>query len=151
MTTPSYDAGEALILTQIQAVDGFNSKNTARGKWQILNHGESRQYCILRRGGFERKQLAFGGTYETNWMTIAEIWVLWKDYGETLEKIEEVVDNVTVRFDQYRKAADTTGKIRDVFVRGANDPQDVVVGKRRFYKQELRIEWAEETTVTLQE
>lgn len=152
MTNSNYSAGEALILTAIQAVSSFSSSNTSRANWKVLNSGKSRQYVILRAGPFERVQLGLGGTYQTTWTTFAEVWVRYIDDSTTqialYEKRQEIID----KFDAERKAGDTTGRISDVFVKSSGEPEEM--WKRggngpAFLRQELTIEWEEESETTL--
>ena len=152
MTNSNYSAGEALILTAIQATTSFSTTNTSRANWKILNSGKSRQYVILRAGPFERSQLGLGAKYQTKWITYAEVWIRYIDDSTTqialYEKRQEVID----KFDAERKAGDATGKIRDVFVRSSGEPEEMWNkggNGPAFLRQELTIEWEEESETTL--
>ena len=125
MTDSNYSAGEALILTAIQATTSFSSTNTSRANWKILNKGTSRQYVILRAGGFERSQLGLGAKYETKWITIAEVWVRYIDDSTTQTALYSKRQEIINKFDAERKAGDTTGRIRDVFVRSGGEPEEM--------------------------
>jgi hypothetical protein len=156
MANSNYAAGEALILTAIQAISSFatdgNKIKASRGDWKLLNKGNSRDYCILRQGSFERAQQGLGGKYESNWITIAEVWVRYIDDSTTHTRLQSKAQDVIDKFDAERKAGDTTGRIGDVFVRSGGEPEEMW---RRggngpaWLRQELVIEWSEESETTL--
>lgn len=150
----SYSTGEALILVQVQACTSYNTKNTSRANWKLLNQGRSRQYAILSMGAFEREHHGMGGTYRTQWSTLCEVWVRYIDDSTSLTTLEARAAEIVERFDAYRLAGDTTGTIQDVFVRRASRPQEMwrKGGKGPgWLMQELEIVWLEQRTVTLQE
>jgi len=151
----AYSDGEALILTQIQATDDFNSSNSIRNNWNLLNNGKSAHYCIVRRGPFTRQQRGMGGSYLNRWITVAELWVKLIDYDQALLSIEQKEATISARFDAFRKAGDNAfGNIQDVFVRGGEEIVEMIPTAGRsptWVKQNLIIEWQEEANVTLQE
>lgn len=148
----SYAAGEALVLTQLQAVTGFSSNNTSRGKWGILNSGKDDNYGIIKPGAFSREQVAMT-TNLTSWQTIIQVWQRYKDDGTTLTNLETHTDNILTRFDQYRKLADTTGTIVDSFVESGGEAQEMwnKNGGLSWLKQDLIVTWQEHTNVTYAE
>ena len=48
----SYSAGEALILTRLQAISGstWTSNNSGRGTWYMLNTGKADHYAFIKPG-----------------------------------------------------------------------------------------------------
>lgn len=149
----TYQAGEALLLTQIQAVGGFSTANAVRGRWNLLSGGAAKSYCILRPGGHEEMNAGLGGHYHTRWTTIAELWVHLADYGSDTAKLEELRQSIIARFRQYRKTADTSGGIQDVTVRMSTEPFEMFPpsGRVAWLRQDLFIEWTEQSTVALAE
>jgi hypothetical protein len=121
----SYSAVEALALTQVRAVSGYNTTNTSRGKWGILNSGKSTdgRYAILKPGPFVTAQGAMAANVNT-WRTIIQVWRRYKDDGDTLTNLEADVELLRVRFAQYRKLADTTNKISDASIVGGGEVQE---------------------------
>jgi len=148
----SYSAGEALILTQLQAVTGFSSTNTSRGKWGLLNKGVSNHYGIIKPGAFTREQSAMGAN-ATLWTTIIQVWQRYKDDGDTMTDLETHVANIITRFDQYRKAADTTGTIIDVLINAGGEMQEMwnKDGGLSWLKQDITVTWLEHNNVTYAE
>lgn len=148
----SYLAGEALVLTQLQAVTGFSSTNTSRGKWGILNSGKSDNYGIVKPGAFSRTEIAMSANL-TNWQTIIQVWQRYKDDGVTLTDLETLTDAVISRFDQYRKLGDTTGAIVESFITGGGEAQEMwnKSGGLSWLKQDLIVTWQEHTNVSYSE
>ncbi len=146
-----YSDGEALILTQLQAVSGFSSANTSRGKWGILNDGVSRVYGILKPGAFSREQLAMAANVSV-FNTIIQVWYRYKD-DDTLTLLESSVASIIARFDQYRKIADTTGTIVEAFVNQGREVEEMWTkdGGLSWLKQDLIVEWQEHDNVTYSE
>lgn len=163
----SYSTGEALLLTQVQATSAYSTTNTSRSDWTMLKKGKSNTYAILRYGGFpSHAQSSLGGIggsikYDTNWITICEIWVR---VGTTetlaLTTLETNMQQIIAKFDARRKAADAGSVIRDVRVASGAEPQgqwktdkrgNVIGTGPKWLKQDLRIVWTEENTVTLLE
>jgi hypothetical protein len=138
-----YSDGEALILTQLQAVSGFSSANTSRGKWGILNDGVSRVYGILKPGSFIREQAAMSVNLSV-FQTIIQVWYRYKD-DDTLTLLESSVSSIITRFDQYRKLADTTNTIVEAFVKEGREVEEMWTkdGGLSWLKQDLIVEWQE--------
>ena len=147
----AYSDGEALVLTQLQSVSGFSSVNTFRGKFGKLNTGNSDHYAIIKPGKFRVSDRSQIGTI---WQTVIMVYQRYKDDGDSLLSLETHVNNVLVRFKQYRKLADTTGAISDsapigggevveMWNKGGNGPA--------WLRQDITIEWSEENHVTYAE
>ena len=121
----AYSDIEALIKTQVQAVSGFDATNVTRANFKFLNKGKARTYAILRPGSFERVQHGMGGAYLTTWTTFCEVWVRYKDDGESMTELQSQVSGIISRFDSYPKAGDATGNVQDCFVRAAAEPEEM--------------------------
>lgn len=155
----SYSDGEVLIAAQVAACVSLTAPTVARGNWNVLNKGKARVYAILRPGPFERNQHSLGGLggsqikYRSAWVTKCEVWVRYKDYGETLTRLQEVVTEVVERFDIWRLAGDTTSTVLDVFARRGGEPEEMWKrgGGVGWLRQTIEIEWQELRSVTLQE
>ena len=153
----SYAAGEALILTQIQACTGFDVNNAVRGIYTILNKGAAKSYAIIRPSTFTHTQSALGGMgktvqYTTEWVTVCELFVHLRDYGTSLAELAARRQEIINRFNAYPRAADTTGTVEDVMVVSGSEIVEVASqGTPVFLKQDLMIQWRENTNVTLQE
>ena len=148
----NYAAGEALVLTQLQAVTGFSSINTSRGKWGILNSGQAAFYAIIKPGAFTREQAAMSANIAT-YQTIIQVWQRYKDDGDTLTDLEANVDLIIARFDQYRKLADTTSTLLDAILTNGGQVEEMwnQSGGLSWLKQDLIITWLDYDSVTYAE
>src|SRR3990167_6247132 len=119
-----YPEGEVLILTKLQSVTGFNSNNTGRGKWGLLNSGRDDNYGILKPGIFDREQIAMSAN-QSKFITVIQVWQRYKDDVDSLTTLETHVKNILAYFDKWRKVADTTGTIVDVFIRQGREIEEM--------------------------
>ena len=97
----SYPAGEAVVLTLLQAMSEFDRRNTARGDWKPLNSGGSDHYAIIRPGPFANEATALGGASVTAWRTIIEVWQRWVDDAPTVLALEGLVSAVIDHLERY--------------------------------------------------
>ncbi len=152
-----YSAGEALVLTQLQAITGnpdpWTSSNTSRANWKILNGGKSDHYGILVQGEAAINPGGFS-TFQTQWQTIIQVWQRYTIDSTTQTNLQALVAAIVTRFEQYRKLQDTGGTILDskpvrigkpeeMWARGGNGPS--------WLKLDIVIQWTEEETVTYAE
>lgn len=149
----TYSEGEALALTQLQAVSGFSSANTSRGKWGLLNKGASAFYGIIKPGPV---QTDFATGTAKNWAygTIIQVWQRYKDDGTTLTDLEARVELVKARFDAYRKLGDTSGSIEDSSVTSLSEVQERWTkggNGPSWLMQEITVTWKEQTIVNFAE
>ena len=144
-----YPEGEALALTVLQNVTGFNSTNTSRGKWKLLNDGKSDHYGILKPSEFDRSQLANVSLFNT----VIQIWQRYKDDGDSLTNLETHVKNVINHFDTKRKLGDTTGTIVEAFIVRGREVEEMwnKNGGLSWLKQDLILQWQEHDNVTYSE
>ena len=142
--------GEALILTQVQAVSGLGTTNTSRGKFGILNTGNAAAYAILRPGPFENAFVA-PKCVHTDWTTVIEVWQRYKDDGTTLTNLEANVQAILTRLNLYRHMADTTNSILDATAKIGGDVLEMMSqdgGGPLWLKQEVIVAWKEESIIT---
>lgn len=147
----SYSAGEALILTKLQAITGsvWTTSNSGRGKWNLLNSGASDHYAILRSGAGENVFTTFSMS-QRNYVTVIEVWQSYQDDGTSYENIQAYAEGILDQFDASRKIGDTTGDVQDsrcsrwdeVEVRWTRG------GGPRWLRQNFYIEWKEDNNVT---
>src|SRR3972149_10465343 len=147
-----YSTGEALIQTRIIAVNNFDSTNTSRSNWKLLNDGASDHYAILRPGEFFQDMLTMC-TKVTHWTTVVELWQrVDDDYtGARTDLYARVADLMGI--ESYPKLGDTTGAIQEnAMFEGAAEPQEVQVNSGSYwFKWDLRVKWNEETTISFSE
>lgn len=141
-----YAAGEALLLTQVRACSNFDTTNSSRGNFNIVNSGKSQWYCILFPGPYTRTQRAAGKNYETVWTTDFEVWVRQADYDTTLAYLVAREKEIIDRLDTQNKAGDTTGRVIDVFVQSGGEIEEVTLRSGPvFIKRRSSIIWKEQS------
>ena len=146
----AYSDGEALLLTVVQAMTGFDSTNTSRGNWLVLNKGKSDHYAILRPGPF-RLDWSTISNHLIQWETVVEVW-------------QRYVDDATTKTNLYARVADIlpimsypnmgdSSVVEDSTFEGGEEPQEMWgrSGGPEWLKWEMRIKWYERTAVTFAE
>lgn len=106
-----YGDVEALWLTRIRAISGYDGTNTSRGDFKILNSGKSNQYVVIMPGAHSRQMISLSTRLET-WQTVMEVYERYKDDGTTLTALETQVNTIVDAIDQYRILGDTGGTVR---------------------------------------
>lgn len=144
-----YSDGEALILTQVQACNNFDSTNTSRANWKILNQGKDDHYAILRPGPFDIEWIAFD-TYRANWVTVIEVWQRYKDETDThtdlYDRVEDLFDILGVPL-----LGDTTGTIQDSTISVQDEPEEMWMdgGGPGWLRWKINILWREESNAPM--
>jgi hypothetical protein len=150
----SYTSGEALILTRLQAVSGsvWTSTNTARGKWGLLNSGDSDHYAILKMGAGTNDGLSISTTLRS-YTTVIEVWKSYTDDGTSYTNMLAYHEAILDMFDQYRKLGDTGGTISDARCARWDAVEEMWTrdGGPRWLRQNFYIEWDEENAVVYAE
>lgn len=144
----TYAAGEALILTQVQAVTGFSSANASRGDWGILNDGAADVYAIVRPGPFT--QVGASGRVEMLWTTVIEVWQRYTLDGTTLTNLEANFELIKARIDLYSHLNDTTGGIDFAEVMGGGEVNMIPPPPNgpQWLEWDLLIRWQEQKAVS---
>jgi len=145
-----YKDGEALWLTRIQAIDGFTSANTSRGKWGILNSGENSTYVILKPGAWAREMIGLSQRLDT-YQTVIQVWQRYIDDGASMTTLEGTVDTILTALDEYRLIGDTGNTIQDAQIVEVREMVQTPAEAPAWIYTELIGEWREETTVNFQE
>ena len=146
-----YTDGEALLLTRVQALTNFDSTNTRRANWLVLNKGKKAHYAILRPGEFTTEWITVT-RYIANWATVIEIWQRYAAkapgtaYTDLLSRVKEVIDGLV----QYPHLG---GSISDSTIESGGEVMEMWVkaGVPQWLKWEITVRWKEENSVSLQE
>lgn len=143
----SYADGEALWLTRLRAMSAYDTTNSGRGTYGMLNSGKADRYAILKPGDHERQMIA----PTTRWniyRTVISLYRPWRDDGTTLTNLEADVDAVLTEMDKYRHLNDSTvvtdANIATVREFVALGPPDTPV----WLRADLIGEWYEEEELT---
>lgn len=149
----SYDAGEALVLTQLQNVTGFSSTNTSRGKFKLLNSGNSDHYGIVMPGETKIDPAGFG-IFGNGYDTVIQVWQRYKDDGTSLTNLEALIGPIKTRFQQYRKLADTTDTIVDSAVKAVSPVEEMWkqgADGPSWLRMKVTVHWIEQEKITYAE
>lgn len=153
MTTPDYAAGEALALTQVQAVSGFGASNTSRANWRILNGGKANVYAILHYGGFSMEFLS-SSMVQYTWITVIEVWQRYTTEEATVPALTANLALIIQRLLAYRKLGDSRDVINDSNPRRGGAPAEMWTRNGNgpaWLRAEIELEWREQTIVTFAE
>ncbi len=147
----SYSAGEALILTALQAITGsvWTVNNSGRGTWHMLNQGKADHYAIVKPGAFSSQFIA-AAAIETDWQTTIEVWQAYVDDGSSLTNLEALTAAIITKFSQKKILDDTTGSIVDSYCSGGGEVQEMFTkgGGPAWLRQDIYINWKEIENVT---
>jgi hypothetical protein len=142
----SYATGEALILTLLRRMEGFDDQNSSRQRWKVLNSGASDHYAIVRPGPFTNEPEALGETMSTSWRTVIELWQRWLDDGETTIALQNLMQGVLEHFDGYPRLGDTTGSVVMGYISGGGEMQErwLTQAGPSWAVWEVYVDWQEE-------
>ncbi len=115
-----YSDVEALWLTRIRAISGYDENNTSRGDWRILDNGKASVYVILKPGSHTREMLTFKNRQNV-WQTIIEVWQKYRDDGSTLTNLEANYNTLLSNLDQYPRLGDTGNTVQQGQVTAVNE------------------------------
>jgi hypothetical protein len=144
----AYNDGEALIATLLETATGFTSANITRGKWGILNSGNSDHYAILRRGGWTQA-LDTQAVYRVTYRSIIEVWQRLTDDGTSAISLYTHVENVRNHLSPYKLLGGSG--ILDANVVGGGETKEMWTTKGdapSWLKEEIWLDWSEQDTVT---
>ena len=145
-----YKAGEARILALVQGLTNFDTNNATIGDWTVLNQGKSDRYAVLKPGDHGEPERHTMTRYLFPWVTIIEVWQLWKielsdeDNLQLLEdRVQEVIDGLQV----YRKTNDSGNTVLDAEIGRIGLVTEVFNqdGGMEWLQQEVGFEWTEES------
>lgn len=98
----SYADGEALILGLLRDMAQFDTANSSRAKWGILNSGAAAQYAVLRPGPWEADYQGLGREgVRTTWRTIIELWQRYRDDGASAIELQDLMSAVVEYVEQW--------------------------------------------------
>lgn len=148
-----YATGSSAILTLLRAMSDWDSKNSSREDWGILNTGKSNKYAILKPGEeYQNEVISLGHkTQIRTYTTVIEVWVLAKTPGKSLTTLQTLTDSIVSTLDRYPNLGlGTSNAIRGASVLGGGEMQDRWVNTRGFtwVTWDVTIEWKEERSTS---
>ena len=145
----SYETGEALILTRVQACTGFTSTNTSRADWKLLNSGKSDHYAILKCGGVAAIEWQTLKSYIVRWKTSIEVWQRYKDDSSTATSLYGYVAAILAIM-AYPHLGSTI-QDSDITEIGQTEEMWAESGGVSWLRQTLTLEWQESIMVSFTE
>lgn len=156
----AYSTGEGLILTRIRNLSNYDTNNTSRADWKILNRGDklkktgsSNHAVVLRPGPFEQEWIS-PTVFRAMWTTVIEVWQRYKDDSTTATDLYARAFEIIEEFHQYPKLGSGDDQYFSVTVTGGEPPQEMWTrrdGGPKWLKWEMSLSWSEQLEVTNQE
>lgn len=150
----NYSTIEGLWLTRLQGMTAFNTSNSARGKWGILNSGRDDQYAVLKPGERERAASGLGGQMMDTHRTIIQVYQRYKDDGTSMTDLEALVESIVNELDTYPYLGDSGNTVVMGTIVQVREYQEILAsdgGGPILLLAELVGEAHEETSPTLAE
>ena len=144
-----YSDGEALILTAIRAHANFDSNNTRRANWKILDSGNKAYYAIIKPSEDPAAvEFITPTVYVTAWHTVVEVWYRYEDDATTQTNLYSKVNDIIGQMQTYKDLNTSSDDIQNAEVVGITPPMEQYGKKRNsldWLKQEVIIEWLEQS------
>lgn len=156
----SYADGEALILTAIRTATNFDSTNSGRNKYSLLNSGNADHYAITEPGAYTVQEQGIAGigsgsrtTKLTTWTCIVGVYQRYLDDGDSQAALEAYHTEVMEAIEKYRRLADTTDTIQKARVVGGPEMEYVTWTENGpvWAKWPINIQFEEARLVTFSE
>ena len=142
-----YKDGEALWLTRVRAVSGFDTSNTSRGNWTILNNGAADIYAILKPGEWNREMIGFNRRLNV-YQTIIQVWQKYREDGTSMINLEDKINDILVSVDTYPQIGDSGNTVIDAQIIAVREVQQTPADAPTWMYAELVGEWQEEIAIT---
>ena len=149
----SYTAGEALLLTRVRAISGYDTNNTSRANWLVLNNGKAAYYVILRPGAFTMPWLTYR-SYLATYTTIIELWQKYTNDHESHTNLYTHLNEITSSLQLYPHLGNgANSTILDAEITGAPEPQEMWTsgGGPKWLRYSITLTWKQEEIVTFAE
>lgn len=156
-----YSAGEALLLTAIQAHASYSSDNASRSDWGILDNGKAASYVVLVPGPYDIMRASLGGglgasttaTERRTYHTRMYVYQAYTDEPTSVPALLAVENTVETQVNKWRFLADTGSTILDAYVTGAGEIDQIQMRQNGpfWLRRIMNVEWIEEVTITYSE
>jgi len=144
-----YPTGEAAILTLIRGLAAYDTNNSDRQDWKMLNQGKAAVYAVLRPGAWVNAQEA-SVTYHRAWTTVIEVWRRYIDDTRPVT-LQTDVQTVIEHLEKYPTLNGASGVI-SAMISGGGDMQERELNNGSLWAVwDIYCEWTEEKQVTYAE
>lgn len=149
-----YEDGEEQILKTLRLLSQYNTNNSDRVNWLLLNSGNSALYAIVKPGESTEEMMGLShGVTHITYQTIIELWRLYQVAADALT-LEADMETVKAHFRKYRfLGGGASSNTIDAQVKGNSAMMQkwLSEGGPRWAVIEIRLEWMEQQTITLAE
>ncbi len=145
----SYSAGEALILTALQAHDNYDSDNSKRGDWKVLNSGKAGYYVVLRMGPATNEPFAMSSA-ATNWVTQLMVYQRYIDDSTSAIYLQDRVQEIIEHIEQYATLSDTNNTVVDAQITNITEMQQIQMSEPGpvYLLTIIDVSWQEQRSIT---
>lgn len=141
----SYPVGEAAILTLLRTLSAYDSRNSSRQNWKILDSGTSDSYVILRPGSWNNEQSSMASNMRT-WRTVIEVWRPYRDDTKPAT-LQADVTTIIEHLEKYHTLNDASGVIEAAIVGGGEMLEVTRANGSLWARWEVYCDWQEEKEV----
>ena len=154
----SYSNGEGTLLATLRVHSNYDSNNTSRGNWKVLNSGKAAFYVVLRPGPATFADESIGGglgavaTRQAEWITQFLVYQRYRDDSTDAVNLQARADEIIAHLDKYRAGGSSTA-MRDARVVGLGQMEEVRMGADGplYLRWIINVRWHEERKVTYSE
>jgi hypothetical protein len=155
-----YSDGEALVLAALRKHANYDSENTSRADWKILNSGKAPFYVILRPGPFTVEVQSIGGiganataTEVSHWVTQLMVYQRYIDDGTTATNLQARVAEIIAQIQKWRRLGDANDIVQRARVVSGDELVEVQQDQASplYLRWILDVNWDEERTITFSE
>jgi hypothetical protein len=147
----TYAAVETALATVIKGATGFSTANVTSGDPRPFGTGQTK-IVILEPGAFDIPSPAGSSRRKaTTWGILVNLYIAFQDdIAEIASDIRTVRQTLIDRIDKFPTLDGQAGVTHAYIVRG-REPDEWVLGTRRWWRQVLEVQATETTTVTFAE
>jgi hypothetical protein len=147
----AYADGEAAILTRIRAHANYDSGNTSRSDWKILDSGKSSFYAVVKPS-MEPAPLEYITpiVYVVHWVTTIEVWQKYTDETITQNNLYGHVNEIMAQVQAQKTLGRSSYGVQQAEIVAINAPQTAWTkdGVPAYLVQEITVRWHEQNDVT---
>lgn len=129
----------------------FNSDNTSRGDFKILNSGASDHYAVLFKGEISNRERIGLRMNVIQQETVIRVYQRYKNDGTSQIALQDLIDSIKTALNPVRIIGDTTGTIQSAMIVEERDMMQVPVDAPQWLYVELLGMCDEEEELTFTE
>lgn len=147
----SYEACEAALKTQIEAIGEDWEEWVTLADWRILAKGVSKRAVILQYDGFEHGRTEFGGGHRYAWRVKIWLFARYMDDVQVHNQLRDDRHAILDRIAQYPKLGGASGVFDALIETGSEEPEAWEIGGVVCHVESMDAVIAEDVEVEEQE